>query len=86
MRPPIRGQSCSWLYFWISALGDYDNSFLLKPLPCVFECFFVDCFKVGEVSLMVEGLAKLEKQLIKVRQKSEDRTYKLRTVLEFLDI
>lgn len=37
-----------------------DNSFFLETGPGIFERFLVDGFKVGEISLVVEGFAELK--------------------------
>jgi hypothetical protein len=47
------------LDFWITAFGDFDYALFFETLPCILECFFVDCFEIGQITLMIERFAKL---------------------------
>ena len=39
--------------------GNENDAFFFISVPCVLEGFFVYCFEVGEVALVVEGFAEL---------------------------
>lgn len=44
----------------VLGLDDVDDAFFLEALVRVFESFFVNGLEVGEVALVIEGLAQLD--------------------------